>query len=155
MTAPGIIRQEMPRLTPAIKTQAKDRGAIEVVIDELGRVAFAAVRASVHPMFDAELLSAARDWRYQPATMAGKAVKYRKMIQINVSRNQSSVIGHRSSVIGYRLSVIAHGHGHRRTARPLDVHFTAQPRPVSPVVRVAGKSHCTPPHDTSALPGGA
>ena len=87
VTAPGIIRQEMPRLTPAIKTQAKDRGAIEVVIDELGRVAFAAVRASVHPMFDAELLSAARDWRYQPATMAGKAVKYRKMIQINVSRN--------------------------------------------------------------------
>jgi hypothetical protein len=88
VTAPGIIRQDMPRLTPAMKTQAKDRGAIEVVIDELGRVAFAAVRASVHPMFDADLLSAARDWRYQPATMSGKPVKYRKMIQINVNRNQ-------------------------------------------------------------------
>jgi TonB family protein len=88
VTAPGIIRQDMPRLTPAVKTQAKDRGAIEVVIDELGRVAFAAIRASVHPMFDAELLSAARDWRYQPATMSGKPVKYRKMIQINVNRNQ-------------------------------------------------------------------
>jgi TonB family protein len=86
VTAPGIIRQEMPRLTPAMKTQAKDRGAIEVVIDELGRVTFAAVRASVHPMFDAELLSAAREWRYQAATLAGKPVKYRKMIQINVSR---------------------------------------------------------------------
>jgi hypothetical protein len=87
VTAPGIIRQEMPRLTPTMKLQAKERGAIEIVIDELGRVVFAAVRASVHPMFDAELLAAARDWRYQAATMAGKPVKYRKMIQINVSRN--------------------------------------------------------------------
>lgn len=86
VTAPAIIRQEMPRLSPAIKTQAKDRGVIEVVIDELGRVVFAAIRTSVHPMFDAELLSAARDWRYQPATMSGKPVRYRKMIQINVSR---------------------------------------------------------------------
>ena len=86
VTAPGIVRQEMPRLTPTMKMQAKDRGVIEVVIDELGRVAFAAVRSTVQPLYDAELLSAARDWRYQPATMAGKPVKYRKMIQINVSR---------------------------------------------------------------------
>ncbi|HET7697208.1 MAG TPA: energy transducer TonB [Vicinamibacterales bacterium] len=87
VTAPAIVRQEMPRLTPSMKLQAKERGVIEVVIDELGRVAYAAIRASVHPMFDAELLSAARDWRYQAATMAGKPVKYRKLIQINVSRN--------------------------------------------------------------------
>jgi TonB family protein len=71
-----------------MKAQAKDRGIIEVVIDEQGRVTFAAVRASVHPVFDTELLSAARDWRYQPATFAGKPVKYRKMIQINISRDQ-------------------------------------------------------------------
>jgi TonB family protein len=76
----------MPRLTPMMKMQARDRGVIEVVIDELGRVAFAAIRSSVQPLYDAELLSASRDWRYQPATMAGKPVKYRKMIQINVSR---------------------------------------------------------------------
>jgi TonB family protein len=86
VTAPGIVRQEMPRLTPTMKLQAKERGVIEIVIDELGRVAFAAIRSSVHPMFDAELLSAAREWRYHPATMSGKPVKYRKMIQINISR---------------------------------------------------------------------
>jgi TonB family protein len=86
--APVVIRQDMPRLAPSIKSQAKDRGVIEIVIDEFGRVAYAAVRASVHPMFDSELLSAARDWKYQPATMAGKPAKYRKMIQINVSREQ-------------------------------------------------------------------
>ena len=86
VTAPGIIRQDMPRLSPAMKTQARDRGVIEVIIDEIGRVAFTAVRSSVHPMYDAELLNAAREWRYQPATMAGRPVKYRKMIQINVNR---------------------------------------------------------------------
>jgi TonB family protein len=71
-----------------MKMQAKDRGVIEIIIDELGRVSYAAIRSSVHPKYDAELLSAAREWRYQPATMAGKPVKYRKMIQINVSRSQ-------------------------------------------------------------------
>jgi TonB family protein len=88
ITSPVVMRQTLPHLTPSMKAQAKDRGIIEVVIDEQGRVTFAAVRASVHPVFDTELLSAARDWRYQPATFAGKPVKYRKMIQINISRDQ-------------------------------------------------------------------
>ena len=83
---PKVIRQDMPTLSQTMKAQARDRGIIEVVIDEQGRVSFAAVRSSVHPMYDAALLAAARDWRYQPATFAGKPVKYRKMIQINVSR---------------------------------------------------------------------
>jgi len=87
VTMPKVIRQDMPNLTQSMKTQARDRGIIEVVIDEQGRVSFAAIRSSVHPMYDATLLTAARDWRYQAATFAGKPVKYRKMIQINVSRN--------------------------------------------------------------------
>ena len=84
---PRVIRQDMPTLSQTVKAQARDRGIIEVVIDEQGRVSFAAVRSSVHPMYDAALLTAAREWRYQPASLAGKPVKYRKMIQINVSRN--------------------------------------------------------------------
>jgi hypothetical protein len=90
VTPPVIVRQAMPRLTPSMKSQAKERGIIEVVIDEQGRVTFAAVRASVHPMFDTELISNAREWKYQPATFMGRAVKYRKMIQINVTRGSSN-----------------------------------------------------------------
>jgi TonB family protein len=70
-----------------MKTQAKERGVVEIVIDEQGRVTNVMVRESVHPIFDASLLSAARDWKYQPASLNGKPVRYRKMIQINVSRN--------------------------------------------------------------------
>jgi TonB family protein len=88
VTIPGILRQDMPRLTPAMKTQARERGVVEVVIDEQGRVTFAAIRTSVQPMFDAELLAAARDWKYTPATMLGKPVRYRKMIQINIGPAQ-------------------------------------------------------------------
>ncbi|HEX9369229.1 MAG TPA: TonB family protein [Vicinamibacterales bacterium] len=86
VTAPVIVRQKMPALTPSMKVQARDRGILEVVIDEQGRVINAAVRESIHPIFDSELLTAARDWHYQPATFAGTPVRYRKMIQINISR---------------------------------------------------------------------
>ena len=84
--APVIIRQEVPRLLPMMKQQAHDRGIVEVVIDELGRVTTASIRQSIQPMYDADLLTRAKDWRYQPATLNGKPVKYRKMIQLNVNR---------------------------------------------------------------------
>jgi TonB family protein len=84
---PVSLRQEMPRLVPAMVSQAKDRGVVEVIIDEQGRVAQAFIRESVHPMYDALLLAAARDWRYRPATLEAEPVRYRKMIQINVSRH--------------------------------------------------------------------
>ena len=32
------------------------------------------------------LLAAGREWRYQPATLKGKPVRYRKMIQINLAQ---------------------------------------------------------------------
>jgi TonB family protein len=86
VTPAVVIRQAMPRLAANVKQAAKDTGVVEVVIDEQGRVTFVAIRQSVHPAFDADLIAAAREWRYQPATLAGKPVKYRKLIQINVSR---------------------------------------------------------------------
>jgi TonB family protein len=86
VVAPTVIRQQMPQLTPAMKLQAKERGIVEITIDELGRVTNVVIRESVHPMFDSELLTMGRDWKYQPATLNGKPVRYRKMIQINVTR---------------------------------------------------------------------
>lgn len=87
VTAPTVIRQDMPRLNVGAGPQTSDKGVIEVIIDEQGRVSGVTIRQRVQPRFDAELMAAARDWRYQPAMMAGIPVKYRKMIQINVSRN--------------------------------------------------------------------
>jgi hypothetical protein len=43
------------------------------------------MRESIQPMYDAEILSKGREWHYQPATLNGTPVKYRKLIQLNVT----------------------------------------------------------------------
>ena len=88
VVAPVPIKQEMPRLPEQVSMQARDHGVVELVIDEQGRVSSIAMRQSVHPIYDNMIISAAREWRYQPATFAGTPVKFRKMIQINISRPQ-------------------------------------------------------------------
>ena len=80
------MKQEVPRVPASISRQVRDRGLVEVVIDELGRVTFVSIRTSLHPMYDTLLLSAAREWRYQPATFSGAPVKFRKLIQITLSK---------------------------------------------------------------------
>ena len=70
----------------AIVTQSRERGLLEVIVDEQGRVTGLTIRLSLHPMYDAMLISAARDWRYKPATVAGTPVKFRKLIQVSVER---------------------------------------------------------------------
>ena len=83
---PAVVRQELPRVPALIAQQTRARGLLELVIDEQGRVAAMAMRTSLHPMYDSMLLTAARDWRYRPATQNGKPVKYRKMIQVSLAR---------------------------------------------------------------------
>ena len=71
-----------------ITNQTRDKGIMEVVIDEQGRVIAIDMRAPLHPQYDALLLAAARDWRYRPATLDGKPVRFRKVIQIAVDKSK-------------------------------------------------------------------
>jgi hypothetical protein len=86
VTAPLVIRQDIPQVPAPLMAMAKPRGLLEVVIDELGRVVSMTMRGSIHPTYDSLILAAARDWKYQPATMNGQPVKFRKLIQIAVRR---------------------------------------------------------------------
>lgn len=79
---PVTIRQDVPNIPSAIRFQVRDRGLLEIVIDELGRVTFMALRVGIHPQYDPMLLQAAKDWKYQPATLNGVPVKFRKLIRI-------------------------------------------------------------------------
>jgi TonB family protein len=83
---PVALRQEVPRVPVAITSQTRERGLLEVMIDEQGRVVGLTVRVSIHPMYDSLLISAAREWRYKPATVGGVPVKFRKMIQVSVEK---------------------------------------------------------------------
>jgi TonB family protein len=85
VVAPVPIRQDMPRVPATIQSHTRDRGLLEVVIDEQGRVTGITIRSSVHPIYDSQLMTAAREWRYRPATVAGVPVKFRKLIQIRTS----------------------------------------------------------------------
>jgi len=58
------------------------QGLVEIVIGETGRVMQVAIRKSIHPSFDADIIAATGHWRFQPATKNGKPVKYRRAYEI-------------------------------------------------------------------------
>ena len=60
-------------------------GIIEVVVDETGRVTSATMRGPMNVVYDRQVLTAASQWRYKPATLDGMPVKYRKFVQIALS----------------------------------------------------------------------
>jgi TonB family protein len=79
---PIVIRQELPPFPgPALIGKL---GVIEVIVGENGTVESAVIRRAIAPQYDKVALSATRTWRYQPATVNGVPVKYRKSIQVNV-----------------------------------------------------------------------
>ncbi len=86
ITSPVAIRQNFPNVPTTIAGMTKDRGLLDFVIDEQGRVVSLTLRTSIHPVYDTLLLNAARDWRYRPATLNGTPVRFRKLIQITLPR---------------------------------------------------------------------
>ena len=86
VTPPVVVRQDIPKIPQATIAMARSRGLVDIVIDELGRVVGLTIRTSIHPTYDAQILAAAKDWKYKPATLDGRPVKYRRLISINVQR---------------------------------------------------------------------
>jgi TonB family protein len=85
MTEPVAIRQEMPKWNISVAGtlyEAEFKGIVEVEIDESGSVTAATIIESVHPGYDRLLLTAARDWKYEPARQSGKPVKTRKRVEV-------------------------------------------------------------------------
>lgn len=77
---PVAVRQELPPFAGVVPRQMT--GAMEILIDETGKVQSAAMRASTVPNYDRQAVAAAQTWRYRPATLNGTPVKFRKMIQV-------------------------------------------------------------------------
>ena len=82
VTAPAILRQVLPSF-PRDLISRRD-GVLEVVINEAGTVESAAMRTSISPRYDQMVLAAAKTWKYEPARVNGKPVKYRKLISITM-----------------------------------------------------------------------
>ena len=86
VVAPVVIRQVVPAIPQSMMAMARTRGLLDVVIDEQGRVVGMTMRNAIHPTYDLQVLAAARDWKYKPATFNGQPVPYRRLISIAVQR---------------------------------------------------------------------
>ena len=80
---PVVVRQVVPNFPREI-VAFRDDGVLELVINESGAVESAVMRTPIHPRFDALVVSSAKSWKYQPATVAGTPVKFRKTINISM-----------------------------------------------------------------------
>jgi hypothetical protein len=81
-SAPVIMKQNLPAFPRELIPQRA--GLLEVVINESGVVESALMRLGINPRYDQSVLSAAKGWTYYPATVDGRPVKYRKVINISV-----------------------------------------------------------------------
>jgi tetratricopeptide (TPR) repeat protein len=81
---PVTIAQELPRF-PGIVPFSGIKGIVEVVIDERGAIESAVMVVPVSNSYDKLVLAAVNKWQYQPATMNGVAVKFRKRVQISIA----------------------------------------------------------------------
>jgi TonB family protein len=79
---PGVINQALPPFPGQVVIPRN--GKLEVVIDELGQVESAVMTSSVSQTYDAMVIAATRAWRFKPATINGRPVKFRKTVQITI-----------------------------------------------------------------------
>jgi TonB family protein len=79
---PIVVRQDLPPYPGQVPFPRQ--GMLEVLIDETGAVENVVIRVGVSPTYDSLAMSAARNWRYRPATLNGAPVKYRKAVQVTI-----------------------------------------------------------------------
>jgi TonB family protein len=89
VTPPVAIRQVVPPMPPDIARFGQTRvGILEITIDETGKVESANFTQGIHPVYDNQVLTASRSWRYQPATSEGVPVKFKKTIKVSMTAAQ-------------------------------------------------------------------
>ena len=91
---PSVIDQTMPPWIPPNQwpyLHARTlSGRLELMIDERGAVEKAILVESIWPLYDWALLQAAKRWRYHPAQMDGKPVKFLKYLDITLNTGETA-----------------------------------------------------------------
>ena len=82
MVPPVTIRQAVPPYPGRVLLGGSL--LMDVVIDVTGDVESAVIATPPNPAYDKLVLGATKSWQYQPATLNGKPVKYRKRIQVTL-----------------------------------------------------------------------
>ena len=86
VVAPITIVQRVPSFRG--KVLKEGTGILEVIIDETGAVESARMRVALHGTYDKLVLDATKSWQYQPATVQGVPVRFRKLVQVSLVATQ-------------------------------------------------------------------
>jgi tetratricopeptide (TPR) repeat protein len=81
VSTPIVIRQDIPKWSIGARPPSRD-GILELTIGIDGRIERATLTQAMAPAYDHDLLEATRNWRYEPARVNGRPVRYRKAIRI-------------------------------------------------------------------------
>jgi hypothetical protein len=84
---PVVVNQRLPTWQPTSGPEAKAtfKGVLHLIIDDRGNVTTADMRVPTHPLYDEELIRAARTWKFRAAMRGGIPVAYMKLISITLS----------------------------------------------------------------------
>jgi hypothetical protein len=83
VVAPRALSRQFP-LTPPTGVRADRIGVLEIVVGIQGDVVFIKLHTPLNRYHERMVVSAAKAWRYRPATKDGRPVRYRLMVAINL-----------------------------------------------------------------------
>ena len=85
---PMAVSKTMPEWRPMTGVEERQTfmGAVELVINETGKVLSVKLLDSVHPRYDPDLLKSAMNWTFRPATKNGVPVKYRYAVSVQLGK---------------------------------------------------------------------
>lgn len=87
---PVVIQQEMPAWPASLSSHLAQQGeavigVVQIVVNKTGQVDSVTLLKRIHPVYDALLVSAAKAWRYEPATMNGEPIEFVKRLNVKVA----------------------------------------------------------------------
>jgi hypothetical protein len=79
---PSPVKQRVPPFRGT--ASGPGEGVLEIIIGSNGEVESARMATPLHVQYDAQVVNAAKGWRYKPATFNGVPVLFRKMVRITL-----------------------------------------------------------------------
>jgi TonB family protein len=81
---PVVIRQTIPPVPSGISGLGSPTASVKVEIGADGKVVNATMQQPSHPLYDRQVLQAAREWLYSPALLNGRPVPSEKVVTIQL-----------------------------------------------------------------------
>ncbi len=89
---PVILSNAMPQLPEQLRSGSfNGMTSVELVLDEKGQVLSASINKSTHPELEGPSIQATKAWKFEPATVQGKAVKSKLRVPFNFSFTETEL----------------------------------------------------------------